>query len=136
MEKVNLAQKFSLFADHWSPKIIGELNDAYVKLVKLKGEFVWHHHEQEDELFLVVKGSLSRSKNCTVDCLVCGCLCETKHSADNAPLVKGLIPGPWLKTEGLPQTRPLYGTCRDATDSGSISGKFGSTESPHQTARS
>jgi hypothetical protein len=73
--------------------------------------------------------SLSRSKNCTVDCLVCGCLCETKHSADNAPLVKGLVPGPWLKTEGLPQTRPLYGTCRDATDSGSISGKFGSTES-------
>jgi hypothetical protein len=78
---------------------------------------------------------LSRSKNCTVDCLVCGCLCETKHSADNAPLVKGLVPGPWLKTEGLPQTRPLYGTCRDATDSGSISGKFGSTETAeHHTA--
>jgi len=58
MEKVNLAQKFSLFREHWSPKIVGELNDWYVKLVKLKGEFVWHHHEEEDELFLVVKGSL------------------------------------------------------------------------------
>ncbi len=58
MDKVNLAEKFSLFADHWSPKIVGELNDAYVKLVKLKGEFVWHHHEKEDELFLVVKGKL------------------------------------------------------------------------------
>ena len=58
MEKVNLAQKFSLFREHWSPKIMGELNDWYVKLVKLKGEFVWHHHEEEDELFLVVKGSL------------------------------------------------------------------------------
>lgn len=58
MEKVNLAHKFSLFQDHWSPKVVGELNDSYVKLVKLKGEFVWHHHEAEDELFLVVKGRL------------------------------------------------------------------------------
>ena len=58
MEKVNLAQKFGLFHDYWSPKIAGELNDSYVKLVKLKGEFVWHHHEVEDELFLVVKGKL------------------------------------------------------------------------------
>jgi len=58
MEKVNLTNKFSLFSDYWSPKIAGELNDSYVKLVKLKGEFVWHHHEQEDELFLVVKGRL------------------------------------------------------------------------------
>jgi mannose-6-phosphate isomerase-like protein (cupin superfamily) len=58
MEKVNLAQKFSMFNDYWSPKIVGELNDSHIKLVKLKGEFVWHHHETEDELFLVVKGSL------------------------------------------------------------------------------
>ena len=58
MEKVNLAKKFDLFQEHWSPKIAGELNDSYLKLVKLKGEFVWHHHEAEDELFLVVKGRL------------------------------------------------------------------------------
>ena len=58
MEKVNLTEKFSKFSDYWSPKIAGELNDSYVKLVKLKGEFVWHHHEQEDELFLIVKGKL------------------------------------------------------------------------------
>lgn len=58
MEKVNLLRKFSLVNEYWSPKIIGELNDSYVKAVKLKGEFIWHHHEQEDELFLVVKGSL------------------------------------------------------------------------------
>jgi len=58
IEKVNLAHKFSLFQDYWSPKIAGELNDSYVKLAKLKGEFVWHHHEVEDELFLVVKGRL------------------------------------------------------------------------------
>ena len=58
IEKVSLADKLSAFQACWSPKIIGELNDSYVKLVKLKGEFVWHHHEVEDELFLVVKGSL------------------------------------------------------------------------------
>src|SRR3989454_412955 len=58
MRSVNLTEKFRLFDDYWSPKIAGELNDSYVKLVKLKGEFVWHHHEREDELFLVVKGRL------------------------------------------------------------------------------
>jgi mannose-6-phosphate isomerase-like protein (cupin superfamily) len=58
MEKVNIAQKFSLFHEYWSPRIVGELNDSYVKLAKLRGEFVWHHHEAEDELFLVVKGKL------------------------------------------------------------------------------
>ena len=58
IEKVSLAQKFGLFRDHWRPKIVGELNDSYVKLARLKGEFVWHHHDEEDELFLVVKGSL------------------------------------------------------------------------------
>jgi mannose-6-phosphate isomerase-like protein (cupin superfamily) len=59
MEAVNLEHKLQLFSDHWSPKIVGELNDAYVKLVKLQGEFVWHHHELEDELFLVVDGVLT-----------------------------------------------------------------------------
>ncbi|MBI4417654.1 MAG: cupin domain-containing protein [Ignavibacteriales bacterium] len=58
MTPINLSQKLSLFSDHWSPKIVGELNDSYVKLVKLKGEFIWHHHENEDELFLVLHGTL------------------------------------------------------------------------------
>jgi mannose-6-phosphate isomerase-like protein (cupin superfamily) len=58
MDKVNLAQKLSLFSDYYSPKVVGELNDSHVKLVKLKGEFVWHHHDVEDELFLVIKGTL------------------------------------------------------------------------------
>ena len=57
MDKVNLLQKFSLFTEHWSPKITGELNGQQVKLAKLKGEFIWHKHDNEDELFLVVKGS-------------------------------------------------------------------------------
>ena len=58
MHSVNLAEKFGLFGEYWSPKIVGELNDSYVKLVKFQGEFVWHLHEAEDELFLVVKGAL------------------------------------------------------------------------------
>ena len=58
MKTVNLREKFRSFTDQWSPKIIGEINDSYVKAVKLQGEFVWHHHEQEDEMFLVVKGTL------------------------------------------------------------------------------
>ncbi len=55
-EKVNMEQKFASVDEHWSPKIAGELNGQHVKLVKLLGEFVWHHHDEEDELFLVVKG--------------------------------------------------------------------------------
>lgn len=58
MNTINLSQKFDLFHEHWSPRIVGELNDSYVKLAKLKGEFVWHKHDEEDELFLVVKGKL------------------------------------------------------------------------------
>ncbi len=57
MEKINLSQKLSLFNDYFNPRIAGELNGQQVKLVKFKGEFVWHHHENEDELFYVVKGS-------------------------------------------------------------------------------
>ena len=58
METVNLKQKFSSFEDHWRPRILGEVNDCHIKAVKLKGEFVWHHHDNEDELFLVTKGTL------------------------------------------------------------------------------
>jgi mannose-6-phosphate isomerase-like protein (cupin superfamily) len=58
IKKVNLAEKFSLFTEQWRPRIVGELNDAYVKVGRLQGEFVWHHHDNEDELFLVVKGHL------------------------------------------------------------------------------
>jgi mannose-6-phosphate isomerase-like protein (cupin superfamily) len=58
VEKVNLSEKLERFDQCWSPKIVAELNDAYVKVVKLEGEFVWHHHDDEDELFLVVSGRL------------------------------------------------------------------------------
>lgn len=58
IQKVNVAEKFEAFDDLWSPKIIGEVNDSLLKAVKVKGEFVWHHHEVEDELFYVLKGRL------------------------------------------------------------------------------
>lgn len=58
MEKVNIKEKLSLFGEHWSPKVVGELNGQHVKLAKLSGEFVWHHHDDEDELFLVIEGEL------------------------------------------------------------------------------
>jgi mannose-6-phosphate isomerase-like protein (cupin superfamily) len=58
MDKVNLAEKLAGFSERWSPRIVGELNGQHVKLVKLQGEFVWHHHEDEDELFLVLAGHI------------------------------------------------------------------------------
>lgn len=58
MKVVNLAEKFSRFTDYCNPRIVGEVNDLHVKVVKLKGEFIWHHHEKEDELFLVTRGVL------------------------------------------------------------------------------
>ncbi len=68
--KVNLNEKFNLFTEHWSPKIVGELNGQHVKLVKLKGEFVWHKHDNEDEMFFVVNGSFTmefRDKKITLN---------------------------------------------------------------------
>jgi mannose-6-phosphate isomerase-like protein (cupin superfamily) len=58
MNKINVAEKLALFSDYCNPRIIGELNDSHVKVVKLKGDFIWHHHDNEDELFFVVKGTL------------------------------------------------------------------------------
>lgn len=68
--KVNLKEKLSLFYDHWNPRIIGELNEQYVKLAKFKGEFVWHKHDNEDELFYVIEGSLKiefKDKSVVID---------------------------------------------------------------------
>ena len=58
MKAVNLLEKFNLINEHWSPRLLGELNNQTVKIAKLKGEFIWHHHENEDEMFFVVKGEL------------------------------------------------------------------------------
>src|SRR5271169_6556801 len=70
MHTINLKEKFAKFSDHWSPRMIGEVNDCAVKVVKLKGEFIWHYHDNEDELFLVVKGTL-RMKFSDHESVVC-----------------------------------------------------------------
>jgi mannose-6-phosphate isomerase-like protein (cupin superfamily) len=57
MEKVNISEKLSLFSDHWNPRVVGKLNGQHVRLAKFQGEFVWHQHDREDELFLVIRGS-------------------------------------------------------------------------------
>jgi len=70
MEKVNLAEKLSQISEHWRPKVVGELNGQEVKLVKFQGEFPWHHHENEDEMFMAVTGSFNlefRDRTVTVD---------------------------------------------------------------------
>ncbi len=70
MEKVNIAEKFALINEHWRPKVVGELNGQEIKLVKIKGEFPWHQHEAEDEMFLAVSGSFRlefRDKTVTLD---------------------------------------------------------------------
>jgi mannose-6-phosphate isomerase-like protein (cupin superfamily) len=59
MQTINLAEKFGLFSEHWSPRILGEINDAFVKVAKFQGEFIWHKHDHEDELFLVVRGRMT-----------------------------------------------------------------------------
>ena len=59
METVKVAEKFDVFSDYWNPKIAAELNDSYIKRMEFKGEFVWHHHEKEDELFFIMKGRLA-----------------------------------------------------------------------------
>jgi mannose-6-phosphate isomerase-like protein (cupin superfamily) len=58
VKKINIGQKLALFSEHWCPKIVGELNGQYVKLAKIEGDFDWHHHENEDELFLVMRGRM------------------------------------------------------------------------------
>jgi mannose-6-phosphate isomerase-like protein (cupin superfamily) len=70
MEVVNLNEKLSKVKEYWSPKIVGEINDSYVKVVKFMGPFLWHHHDQEDEMFLVVKGRMKmrfRDRDVLVD---------------------------------------------------------------------
>lgn|SRR5574339_99622 len=91
MEKINLAEKFSLFTETWSPKIVGELNGQMVKLVKFKGPFVWHHHETEDELFYVVKGSFDmefRDKTVTINE---GEFIIVPHGAEHRPNAKEVV---------------------------------------------
>jgi mannose-6-phosphate isomerase-like protein (cupin superfamily) len=88
MEKVNLAEKLSLFSDHFNPRIAGELNGQLVKLVKFKGEFIWHHHKQEDELFYVVKGSFDMHFRDKVVAIHAGEFIIVPHGTEHKPVAE------------------------------------------------
>ena len=88
MEVINVKEKFDLFTDQWSPKVIGELNGQHVKLAKVEGEFVWHSHEHEDELFYIMKGTLVmelRDKKLTLNE---GEMCIIPKGVENRPIAK------------------------------------------------
>ena len=86
MEKVNVLEKLATFKDHWNPRIIAELNGQQVKLVKLKGVFLWHHHEHEDELFLVVKGRFRMEFRDRQVCLEEGELLVVPRGVEHRPV--------------------------------------------------
>lgn len=88
MEKVNLDQKLSLFTERWSPKVIAELNGQHVKVAKLEGEYVWHHHETEDEMFLVVRGRLEMHLRDRVVALGGGELIVVPHGVEHKPVAR------------------------------------------------
>ena len=90
MERINLEEKFAKFSEAWSPRIIGELNGQHVKLARLQGEFEWHHHEEEDELFLVIEGHLQMQlRDGTVE-LGPGELCIVPKGVEHKPVAPGM----------------------------------------------
>lgn len=88
MDKINLAEKFTRFEDTWSPKIVGELNGQQVKLVKLHGEFIWHKHDVEDELFLVMKGVLKIEFHDRTEVLHEGEMLIVPHGVEHKPVAE------------------------------------------------
>ncbi len=88
MEKINIGSKLNLFQDHWNPRIIGELNGQHVKLAKLKGEFVWHSHEKEDELFYVLKGNLKMEFRDRVEILRPGEMIIVPRGVEHRPVAE------------------------------------------------
>ena len=88
MTTINLKEKLALFKDHWNPRIIGELNGQHVKLAKLKGEFIWHHHEAEDELFLVLKGVLKMEFRDRVETIHAGEVIIVPKGVEHRPVAE------------------------------------------------
>jgi mannose-6-phosphate isomerase-like protein (cupin superfamily) len=89
VNRINLAEKLAQFSDHWNPRVVAELNGQHVKLVKLDGEFVWHHHEREDELFLVLHGSLAIHFRDRVVELGEGEMCVVPRGVEHKPVARG-----------------------------------------------
>lgn len=88
MDKINLLEKFATFTEHWQPRIVGELNGQHVKIVRLLGEFVWHHHENEDEMFLVLSGVLDLEFRDRVVTLGEGEFCIVPRGVEHRPVAR------------------------------------------------
>lgn len=91
MNKINVADKLSLFSDHWNPRILGELNGQQVKVAKLKGEFIWHHHDEEDELFFVLKGQLKMEFRDRTEILNPGEMIIVPRKVEHRPVADGEV---------------------------------------------
>jgi mannose-6-phosphate isomerase-like protein (cupin superfamily) len=113
MEKINLAHKLNLIKEHWNPKIVGEVNDVYIKLVKFKGEFVWHFHEAEDELFFVLKGTMVmklRDKDIAIEegeCIIIPKGVEHMPIADEEVFLMLIEPKSTLNTGNIQSVRTV-----------------------------
>ncbi len=99
MDKISLSEKFTRFDEHWSPKLIGELNGQYVKLAKGKGELVWHTHVEEDEFFLVISGRLHLHFRDRITTLNPGECCIVPRGIEHKPAAEGEVHNPALRTE-------------------------------------
>ena len=91
METINLDEKFATFSEHWQPRIVGELNGQHVKIARLLGAFVWHHHEHEDELFLVLEGSLVIEFRDRAITLKKGELCIVPRGVEHRPVAQAEV---------------------------------------------
>ena len=113
MNKINLAEKLNQFHDYWNPKVVGELNGQQVKLAKIKGEFVWHHHENEDELFLVLQGRMKLEFRDRVveltegECLIVPRGVEHKPAADEETHLLVFEPASTLNTGNVRSDRTV-----------------------------
>ena len=109
MAVVDLAEKLSLFSAHWSPKVIARLNDYEIKLVKLKGEFVWHSHEDTDELFLVIDGSMTIQLRDGDVTLGPGQLYVVPRGVEHCPIAEGDVSVMLIEPEGVVNTGGVVG---------------------------
>ena len=104
MQVINLEQKFGLFNDHWSPKIVATLNNQTVKLAKIQGEFVWHNHEHEDEMFLILKGELIIEFRDRTETLKEGEMIVIPKGVDHRPVAKEEVQLMLIEPTGIKHT--------------------------------
>jgi mannose-6-phosphate isomerase-like protein (cupin superfamily) len=117
---VDIAEKLSLFSEHWSPKVIAQLNDYEIKLVKVKGEFVWHTHEDTDELFLVIDGTLTIQLRDGDVTLRPGQLYVVPRGVEHCPIAEGEVAAMLIEPAGVVNTGDAEGSNLTATDDTSL----------------